>query len=287
MAESKKSSKMTVTQLTKLAQADPKLAESVYHDNQESEAQQAFAKFQQNLQNVPKNGHTKMYDYVHFNDLKAVVNNAMKNTGLTWHQVPKYGSVVTIPQLDNHGRPSFQLNYQKTHQESSGYGKYKRTFSVHDPLVNQNGEAMQIMTKGEQVGVSTIITYKNGEPLAHGYMSAVAQSTSPQDVGSALTYCRRYSLSIATGASSDDDDDGQQQNGGSRVGANSNNQPNYISSSQLSELNNMINKSAKKVNKPAKTIAQYISQNFAGYQPLNHMFKSKFNQAKALLQKNS
>lgn len=59
----------------------------------------------------------------------------------------------------------------------------------------------------EPVGVATVISYK-GESIEVALVPA-NMFGKPQDVGSSLTYAKRYSLAMAFGLAADEDDDGQ------------------------------------------------------------------------------
>lgn len=265
--ESSEGLNFTKTDIIKLAQSDPELAEQIYEDSKTRPAQEAFAKFTSQLGKVPENGHTKMYDYVKFDDLRQTVNQAMKGTGLTWHQETKPGKVVTIPQLDNYGKPAFQLNYNKV-AYTTGHGWHKKNH--YAPLLNQAGQEIPVYTRGKVVNVDTTIVYKNGHIVAHDNTSVVAQSTSPQDIGAASTYAKRYSLTMAIGVSSGTDNDGKQSNQTpSGFSQNFNNfsqapEPRAISSSQVNVLTNLTNQLAKKFNMKTANITAYLSQQNGG-----------------------
>lgn len=57
--------------------------------------------------------------------------------------------------------------------------------------------------------VQTIIMHKSGELLQSDKLSLVPDKKTPQGIGSAITYGRRYQLSAMLGISSEDDDDGE------------------------------------------------------------------------------
>lgn len=283
----------TKTDIIKLAQSDPKLAEQIYADSKAKPAQEAFAKFTNQLGKVPENGHTRMYDYVLFDDLRQTVNNAMKGTGLTWHQETKPGKVVTIPQLDNYGKPAFQLNYNKV-AYTTGYDNYKKNH--YAPLLDRNGQEVPVYTRGKVVNVDTSITYKNGYQVAHDSTSVVAQSTSPQDIGAASTYAKRYSLSMVIGISSGTDNDGKQSNqtpsaftrsSSNRGSGNFSQAPasRTVSSSQVKVLTNLTNQIAKKFSMNANNITKYVSQtNNGDGQSLNTIPVTNFTRAKNYLE---
>ena len=59
----------------------------------------------------------------------------------------------------------------------------------------------------DSVGVETIIMHESGEWLSNGVIFIpVGNKRDAHAYGSALTYCRRYSLSAATGVAPEDDD---------------------------------------------------------------------------------
>lgn len=60
-------------------------------------------------------------------------------------------------------------------------------------------------TEGNRVSVETLLIHSSGE-YAGGVLSAEARDASPQAVGSAITYLRRYSLASLAGIAPEDDD---------------------------------------------------------------------------------
>jgi len=75
----------------------------------------------------------------------------------------------------------------------------KHGLSFIQPIVQEAGRA----------GVSTVILHKSGEAYDAGAVLLPCGDT-PQAMGSALTYARRYALSAAFGIAAEDDDDGAQ-----------------------------------------------------------------------------
>lgn len=80
--------------------------------------------------------------------------------------------------------------------------------------LSENGLAVlqPATTEGNRVTVTTILTHKSGEWIAETLALTAAQTT-PQAVGTAITYARRYSLSAMVGIAPDDDDDGNLASG--------------------------------------------------------------------------
>lgn len=68
------------------------------------------------------------------------------------------------------------------------------------------------MADGNIVTVTTLLAHASGE-WARSALSAAAVNATPQGIGSAVTYLRRYSLAAMVGVAPDDDedDDGNQQ----------------------------------------------------------------------------
>jgi hypothetical protein len=56
------------------------------------------------------------------------------------------------------------------------------------------------------VGVETVIFHASGQSISGGVLRLPAAKQDPQGYGSALTYCRRYSLMAAFGVPAEDDD---------------------------------------------------------------------------------
>ena len=79
--------------------------------------------------------------------------------------------------------------------------------AVIDSL-NSNGIALIQPTHecADGVTVETIFLHESGEQLSAGKLHVPATKNDPQGYGSALTYCRRYSLMAACGIAPEDDD---------------------------------------------------------------------------------
>lgn len=92
----------------------------------------------------------------------------------------------------------------------------------HGLAVMQDASDTQAGADGKPTAftVETMLVHKSGEWIANRVTMPVAQST-PQGVGSALTYGRRYGLSALLSLATDEDDDG---NAGSQQPARGNEQ---------------------------------------------------------------
>lgn len=77
----------------------------------------------------------------------------------------------------------------------------RAVLSKHGLAVVQDVTGLQ----GGMIGVSTILTHKNGGRMIFGPLPMPTGST-PQALGSAITYARRYALLAALGIATEDDD---------------------------------------------------------------------------------
>jgi hypothetical protein len=79
--------------------------------------------------------------------------------------------------------------------------------AVNDALL-ANGIAVYQETFEDQTGVTveTVFLHESGESMRCGKLHVPAGKQDPQGYGSALTYCRRYSLMAACGIAPEDDD---------------------------------------------------------------------------------
>lgn len=81
--------------------------------------------------------------------------------------------------------------------------------AVRPVLVKHGLSVMQFPCEfGDQPALTTIVLHTSGEWL-ETTMKLRASDSSPQSVGSALTYARRYALLSLCGVAADDDDDGK------------------------------------------------------------------------------
>jgi ERF superfamily len=77
--------------------------------------------------------------------------------------------------------------------------------------------------KGDLEGVYTIILHESGEYMIFDLVPIRAgANATPQQIGSALTYARRYSLSLALGIAADEDDDASAATHGGNHGVDTN-----------------------------------------------------------------
>lgn len=100
--------------------------------------------------------------------------------------------------LKDSNNPHFKSKYADL---SSVVGAIKPALTANDLFFVQ-------MTHEHQGGVcvETIVCHADGEQMSFGKLSVPASKNDAQGYGSALTYCRRYSLMTAFGVCPEDDD---------------------------------------------------------------------------------
>ena len=92
--------------------------------------------------------------------------------------------------------------------------------AVRAPLAAEGLAWIQrVSCEGTRVSVESILLDQAGAVLSGGTITLTAQQPSPQAIGSALTYARRYSLSTMVGIAAEDDDDANEATGPACAGA--------------------------------------------------------------------
>lgn len=94
------------------------------------------------------------------------------------------------------------------------YNKYAplaEVLNVVRPVLAKHGlcAIQNTWNDGGVVYITTLVIHDSGEWLETNPLEMQLEKKTPQGVGSAITYGRRYSLSAALGLSSEEDDDGQ------------------------------------------------------------------------------
>lgn len=113
--------------------------------------------------------------------------------------------------------------------------KFGLTYTQY-PVSNEKGE----------VGVATMLHHESGEYMEYPPLMVKPEKNTPQGVGSAITYSRRYSLSTVFGITSDQDDDGNEASGkrsnqnNQRQNYRQNNNPKMASSQTIGTLKQQI-----------------------------------------------
>jgi hypothetical protein len=88
------------------------------------------------------------------------------------------------------------------------YADLSSVVSAVKPALSENGLFFAQITH-EQTGgvcVETLVCHESGESMSFGKLFVPASKQDAQGYGSALTYCRRYSLMAAFGVCPEDDD---------------------------------------------------------------------------------
>lgn len=95
--------------------------------------------------------------------------------------------------------PHFRNEYASL---SSIWAAARAAFPQHGLSVVQTFEP----SDGKTITLTTTLLHKSGQWIS-SQMTMVPQKNDPQGMGSAATYCRRYSLAAILGITTDDDDD--------------------------------------------------------------------------------
>lgn len=103
------------------------------------------------------------------------------------------------PALKDRANPAFK---------GSKYADLGACLDAVDEALLKNGIALYQETFLDDSGVTveTVLLHESGEVLRCGKLHVPASKQDPQGYGSALTYCRRYSLMAACGIAPEDDD---------------------------------------------------------------------------------
>lgn len=94
----------------------------------------------------------------------------------------------------------------------SKYAPLQEVLSLVRPLLARHGLTIIQSPSGDgrEVAIKTILAHESGEWIEFDPLVLNPEKTTPQGIGSAITYGRRYSLSAALGIASEDDDDGNE-----------------------------------------------------------------------------
>jgi hypothetical protein len=78
--------------------------------------------------------------------------------------------------------------------------------AVKEPFSNNGLSYVQFpIEEGGRIGIETILMHESGEWLSNSFTVQLSKQDA-QGAGSAITYCRRYSLQAIAGIPSEDDD---------------------------------------------------------------------------------
>lgn len=100
-----------------------------------------------------------------------------------------------------------QFDKENPHFHSK-YASLQAILAATRPVLNKNGIALTTRTRvqGETIVVETYLIH-DGVAFVRAAWPAGKTTTPPQQLGSALTYARRYTLQSVLGVAADEDDD--------------------------------------------------------------------------------
>jgi len=101
----------------------------------------------------------------------------------------------------------------------SSYVKFEDLWDYAKDALNKKDIMIQQVSHESDVGacIETVL-YGHGDSLSTGKMVVRADKPTAQAFGSAVTYAKRYSLSMALGIGADKDDDGNSATSGEKRG---------------------------------------------------------------------
>ena len=79
---------------------------------------------------------------------------------------------------------------------------------IREPLTEEGLSVLQLPEEAPvgQIGLRTVVLHKSGQHVSSLYFMGLKDTTNPQQVGSCLTYMKRYALLGVAGIASEDDD---------------------------------------------------------------------------------
>ncbi|QQT10820.1 ERF family protein [Staphylococcus pasteuri] len=134
--------------------------------------------------------------------------------------------------------------------------KHGLTYSQY-PVTKENG----------LVGISTVLLHESGEFIEFPPATTKPDKNTPQGVGSALTYMRRYSLSAVFGITSDQDDDGNEASG--KNSKNKQTQPQKASGQTIGTLKKEVVKFTNLIKGTEKEVPQNVVEQRFGVKNYN------------------
>ncbi len=174
------------------------------------------------------------------------------------------GEETVIPFFDSKDKAKFNKQLSIFHQQvkqpaknghvdfTSKKGRTKYDYVLLQDLIKAIDDGLkgtgmtwtqEVRMETQTIGIQTIIKSDNGYQEKYGWMT-LPNSRQPQDIGSALTYLKRYSLGTAFGVNSETDDDAALANENANKQKNTSNQQqsnpvpddNAISSKQVGTI---------------------------------------------------
>lgn len=97
------------------------------------------------------------------------------------------------------------------------------------------------VTESDKAGVQTLLMHESGEWMEfEPFLLPIGQKSTPQAVGSAITYARRYTLSSIFGIASETDDDGNTASDNAKNNPSTNTPVVMASTDQIKTLGKMV-----------------------------------------------
>lgn len=141
-----------------------------------------------------------------------------------------------------------------------------------------------VTTENGLVGISTVLLHESGEFIEFPPATTKPDKNTPQGVGSALTYMRRYSLSAVFGITSDQDDDGNEASGKSNK--NKQTQPQKASGQTIGTLKKEVMSFTNLIKGTEKEAPQNVVEQQFGVNNYN-LTESKAAEIIATIQRNA
>lgn len=156
-----------------------------------------------------------------------------------------------------------KMDEEKEYQTKTGrrvnlkYASLKSILKTARPLLAKNGIAIvqEAKTEGNRVTIVNHLFHTSGEWMESEPYSLLATSAIAQEIGSATTYAKRYSLSAFLGLGAEEDDDGNGATEGIDDGTNQKPEKQTAKKSQKSNAQSKASAPAKPI-EPAPQPAQ-------------------------------
>lgn len=126
-----------------------------------------------------------------------------------------------------------------------------------------------VTTDDGKVGISTVLLHESGEFIEYPPATTKPDKNTPQGVGSALTYMRRYSLSAVFGITSDQDDDGNEASGNTKAKQTSDKNVQMASAQTIGTLKKEVIEFTNLIKGTEKEAPQYIVEQKFGINNYN------------------
>ena len=159
----------------------------------------------------------------------------------------KFQAEITDPKLDASTdyvtKTGKKINFK--------YASLPEILKTVRPVLTKNGISIiqEPKTENNTVKITTILIHKSGEWVEFEPIEMKAASALAQDIGSAITYGRRYNISSVLGLGSEDDDDGNAAQNGVDEEPPQHVQYDYATEKQVGMIKSMLAKSNVPVEK--------------------------------------